>query len=401
MKKLNIPTISIKNLQRYGVRTFIMVIFTMLLVGMTFTSTILLKSMEKSIDNTINRIGSDIIVVPQEYEDDMKDSLFLGEPCSFYFDKSYIDEIKKLDDIKSVSPQLYITSLAADCCTSEVQMIAYDPETDFIVQPWIDEMGLDKLTDKDILIGSSIEGEVGETLTFFNQEFKIAGKLNKTDTSYDEGVFLNFNDAKELLKNKKLKQVSHVNDSDNVVSSLMIRTNEGADIKLIARKINYSLSGSDVKAYTMNGMFQNISNKMINLQSFSKVILYLLVIVSMIALMCIFTITVNERKHEFGVLASLGATKNHIMKIIIMEAGIIGLVGGILGVLISTLGLLIFKNIIYIRLGILYLYYDPLYIIKVGMICIFIGITVALLSATYTVISISRTELINMIKGDV
>ena len=71
MKKLNIPKISMHNLQRYKIRTSIMVIFTMIIVGMTFTSTILLKSMEKSIDNTIDRIGADIIVVPSEYEDDM------------------------------------------------------------------------------------------------------------------------------------------------------------------------------------------------------------------------------------------------------------------------------------------------------------------------------------------
>lgn len=401
MNKLSIPTISIRNLQRYGVRTWVMVIFTMLLVGMTFTSTILLKSMEQSIDNTINRIGSDIIVVPQEYEDDMKDALFLGEPCSFYFDKSYMHEIQKIDGIKSVSPQLYITSLASDCCASEVQMIAYDPDTDFIIQSWLEEIGLDTLTDQDILIGSSIEGEVGETLKFFNQEFKIAGKLNKTDTSYDEGVFLNFGGAKNLLSDEILSQMSDVKDSDKVISSLMIRTEEGYDIKEIARTVNYSLSGSDIKAYTMNGMFQNISDKMVNLQSFSKIMLSLLIVVSMIALMCIFTITVNERKQEFGVLASLGATKKHIIKIITMEAEIIGFVGGLLGVSISTLGLFLFKNMIFQKLGVLSLYYEPLYILKTGIICVFSGIIVSLISAAYTVISISRTDLINMIKGDV
>ena len=271
MKKLNIPTISMKNLQRYGVRTSVMVLFKMLLVGMTFTSTILLNSMDKSIDNTVNRIGSDIIVVPQEYEDDMKDSLFLGEPCSFYFDRKYMDEIKELDGIESISPQLYITSLASDCCVSEVQIIAYDPDTDFIVIPLLEAMVIDKLNDKDILVGSSIDGEVGDSLTFFNQEFTIAGKLDKTGTSYDEGVFLNFKDTKELLIDKNLEQMSDVTDSDKLVSSLMIRTADGADIMVIARKINYSLSGSYVKAYTMNGMFKNISEKMMGEQALSQV----------------------------------------------------------------------------------------------------------------------------------
>jgi putative ABC transport system permease protein len=97
----------------------------------------------------------------------------------------------------------------------------------------------------------------------------------------------------------------------------MIRTNDGADIKKIARTINYSLENSPIKAYTMNGMFQNISDKMADLQVYSNIMLVLLILVSMIALICIFTITINERKYEFGVLASLGAKKSHIINIII------------------------------------------------------------------------------------
>lgn len=399
--KLNIPQISMRNLQRYGVRTWVMVIFTMLIVGMTFTSTILLNSMESSIDNTINRIGADIIVVPSQYEDDMKEALFLGEPCSFYFDKGYEKNIKEIEGIKSISPQLYITSLASKCCSSEVQLIAYNPETDFTIKPWADEIGVDELADNHILIGNSIDGEVGEKITFFNQEFIIAGKLNDTDTSYDESAFINFNAAKELLSNDIVKQTSDIEDAKSVISSLMIRTEDDADIKKIARTINYSLENSPIKAYTMNGMFQNISDKMADLQVYSKIMLILLVVVSMIALMCIFTITINERKQEFGVLASLGAKKSHIIKIIILEAGTIGLLGGIIGVVISTIGIYLFKNMIFKKLGILYFYYNPLYILKVAIICIIIGLIIALLSAAYTVISLSRTDLINMIKEDV
>lgn len=401
MKKLNIPKISMRNLQRYKIRTSIMVIFTMIIVGMTFTSTILLKSMEKSIDNTIDRIGADIIVVPSEYEDDMKEALFLGEACSFYFDKAYVEDIKKIEGIKQVSPHLYITSLASECCSSEVQMIAYDPDSDFIVKSWLEDMNIGNLGDNDVLVGHSIEGEIGDKLTFFNKEFTIAGKLNDTDTSYDESVFLNFDAAKELLQDKVLSQLVDIKDSNTVISSLMIRTNDGADIKKIARTINYSLENSPIKAYTMNGMFQNISDKMADLQVYSNIMLVLLILVSMIALICIFTITINERKYEFGVLASLGAKKSHIINIIILEAGTIGILGGIIGVGISTSILYLFKNLIFQNLGMRYFEYDPTYILTVGITCILIGVIVALISALYTVISLSKTDLINMIKEEI
>lgn len=401
MKKLTTSKIAMRNLQRYKVRTSVMVIFTMLIVGMTFTSSILLKSMKSSIDNTINRVGADIIVVPSQYEDDLKDSLFLGEPCSFYFDKSYMDNIDKIDGIKSISPQLYITSLASDCCSSEVQIIAYDPSTDFIIKPWADEINTKTLDDDCILIGASIEGNIGDTITFFNKDFTIAGKLSKTDTSYDESAFINFDAAKELLADDILNQITNIKDFDEVVSSLMIRTYDDANIKEISRTINYSLENSPIKSYTMNGMFQNISDKMNDLQLYSNMMIILLILVSIIALICIFTITINERKHEFGVLASLGAKKSHIINIIIFEAGTIGLIGGLLGTISSTILLYLFKNIIFQKLGILYFYYDSLYILKIGILCIITGLIITLLSASYTVISVSKTDLINMIKEEV
>jgi putative ABC transport system permease protein len=398
MKKMKISQISLKNLQRYNIRTSVMVIFTMLIVGMTFTSTILLNSMEDSIDNTINQIGSDIIVVPSEYEDDLKDSLFLGEPCSFYFDKKYQEKISEIEGIKNVSPQLYITSLASECCTAEVQLIAFDSESDFIVKPWAEEIGVDKLDDNHVLVGNSIDEEVGGTITFFGKEFIVAGKLNDTDTTYDESAFISFNAAKELLNDDTLKTVTGIDNPENVISSLMIRTENGVDIKKIARTINYSLENAPIKAYTLNGMFQSISDKMLSFKAYSKIMITLLVVVSMIALMCIFTITINERKYEFGVLASLGAKKSHIIKIIIFEALAIGLIGGIFGVVLSTLGIYLFKNIISTNLGILYFYYDSLYIVKIAVINIFMGIIISLISSINTVISMSKTDLIKMIK---
>ena len=151
----------------------------------------------------------------------------------------------------------------------------------------------------------------------------------------------------------------------------------------------------------MNGMFQNISDKMADLQVYSNIMLVLLILVSMIALICIFTITINERKYEFGVLASLGAKKSHIINIIILEAGTIGILGGIIGVGISTAILYLFKNLIFQNLGMRYFEYDPTYILTVGITCILIGVLVALISALYTVISLSKTDLINMIKEEI
>jgi putative ABC transport system permease protein len=46
-----------------------------------------------------------------------------------------------------------------------------------------------------------------------------------------------------------------------------------------------------------------------------------------------FTITVAQRKREFGLLRTIGASRRQVLRAVIVEAAVIGLVGSILGLL--------------------------------------------------------------------
>ena len=48
-----------------------------------------------------------------------------------------------------------MASLAADCCSAATQMIVFDPETDFIIAPWLME-GFKLPGDGELYIGSLI-----------------------------------------------------------------------------------------------------------------------------------------------------------------------------------------------------------------------------------------------------
>ena len=47
--------------------------------------------------------------------------------------------------------------------------------------------------------------------------------------------------------------------------------------------------------------------------------------------------SVTERTREIGVMKAIGATKNQIMVIFLIESGIIGLIGGLLGLIFGLL----------------------------------------------------------------
>lgn len=68
------------------------------------------------------------------------------------------------------------------------------------------------------------------------------------------------------------------------------------------------------------------------------IILLIFSILSIIILYNAFLITINERKKEYAVLNSIGATESQILKMTFLENIVIGIIGIIIGFLISILG---------------------------------------------------------------
>ena len=89
---------------------------------------------------------------------------------------------------------------------------------------------------------------------------------------------------------------------------------------------------SGLKAYTAKAMSGKVSDTLEQMQSYSALLIGLLFLMAVLALICIFNITVNERLKEFGVLLSIGARKSQIFQMLLLEAGMIGVLGGFLGV---------------------------------------------------------------------
>ncbi len=98
-KMLTVPGLAVRNLRHRRVRTMFLAALVLILSAALFTSRVLTESMKTCIDKTVDRIGADVIVAPGEYESDLSDSLFSGGLCSFYFEKSLMDQVKKTDGI--------------------------------------------------------------------------------------------------------------------------------------------------------------------------------------------------------------------------------------------------------------------------------------------------------------
>lgn len=393
---------AVRNLIHRSVRTGFMVFFVFVMAASLFVSSVLVTSMEQRLSTTIARMGADIIVAPKTAAADITDSILLGELCGFYFDTSWVDRVSSAQGIARITPQLYLATLDAVCCLQPTQIVAFDPETDFIVRPWLDEMKVPGLEKGQVIIGSKIVADVGDTIRFFNLPFRVAGVLAKTDTGFDNRVYMNFETAYELMRTPELRDVisGDIADERSVVSALMIRLREGADAKFVAAMLNGSLRDSPVQAFTRNGMFDRISDSMKQLSAYSTFLTAVLFLLVILALVCIFTITINERRHEFGILAAVGATGSQLAAMILTEAALIGAAGGVLGVAVSASLLAIFQNAIVLKLGIPSLATSFGFLTATALKCTGVSLLVSLCASAYSTMEIGGQEPFRLIQGE-
>lgn len=350
--KLKPVQISIKNLKHQAIRSWLMIFFVFLQAFTLFAGSIATGSMESSIKNITDKIGSDVIVVPEKFAEDLRESLFMGQPSTIYFERSWLEKISQLDSVDQITPQLYLATMAASCCDAPVQLIAFDKETDFMVNPWLKDTGREALRKGEVFAGYNIAGDVGDTLKFYDTDFTVASKLSKTGMGYDNSVFMSFETASEFADSKTANDNLNIDNMDNLISMLMINAKPGVSPQKLAVDIQFEYQQDNIGVYTRNSLFNSISENISTLQSYSVILSLLIYITTTIALTVIFSMTINERKKEFGILFTLGAKRRHVTSIITMEAAIISFAGAALGIAVCIILLIIFAVPVTESLGI-------------------------------------------------
>lgn len=174
----------------------------------------------------------------------------------------------------------------------------------------------------------------------------MVGHLERSGTNYDTCVFMTYETAQEIMSSEKWYETFRERpDSSQLVSSLMIRAEEGTDVKALARTINFRLAeDSPLAAYTTNAIMSEAIQSTQSMGSYSAILVALIAVLVVVALLCIFTITINERTKEFGILACLGADSGQACRYGIDRRCADRIAGRIFGAAVGTTALLIFKN---------------------------------------------------------
>lgn len=354
---MNIRKLPLKNIILQKKRTAGLIIILIVLTASMFGGSIFIRSLNNGLDSLNQRLGSDIILLPKDAESevDLKNLLLQGTPGYFYMDKSILNELENIEGIDKISPQYFLVSANADCCSVKVQIIGFDEKTDFTIKPWLHESYDRELSDNEIIVGSSLSTRVGHKLKLYGVEFLVVGKLEKTGTGLDTAVYTTGDTVKNLIKAAEDKGISILSkqNPDDVISSVYINVKEGYDIDNIVSDINLGIDG--VKAVRSKTMMTSTADRLKTISFLISILIVTIWVFAALILIAAFYMITGERKREFAVLRVIGYSKKALGRLILTESVILGSAGSVIGIVITGTAMYSFNILINSKLDLPYL----------------------------------------------
>ncbi len=337
---MTLRDLPIKTLKHKPLRTTALMLLTFFLSFVIFSGSLVIMSLQNGLGKLEDRLGADIVVVPNSAKTkiDPKTMLLNGTPGYFYMDKEKMSLIQHIEGVDTVSPQIFLASLSASCCSVPVQIIGFDPDTDFLIQPWIRESYNQELGHGDVVVGSSVNADVGDTIRFYNKDCRIVAKLENTGTSLDTAVYTKADTIRTLIDSSQQMGLNTMftGDVNDIISSVYIKVKDGYDIKKVTDNIN--LRVRKVKAIQMKEMFSEIGSSLSGISQTVSVLIIAIWIMAFIILTISFSVLVGERKREFALLRMMGLSRKRLAGLLLQESFLLSLAGGVAG---TGMGLLL------------------------------------------------------------
>ncbi|MDR0637876.1 MAG: ABC transporter permease [Spirochaetaceae bacterium] len=395
MRNLNTGTLSLENLSARPVRTACLVVVVGILAFALFGGSILTLNLRQGLDTMTKRFGADLMVVPAGASGQAQVLLLRGGTNYFYFDGTIVDKISGTNGIASASPQFFLTSLAESCCDAMVQLIAYDPATDFVVQPWIAEKHHEAVKDGQLVVGSRIAVRDDNTIRLIGNRYPVAARLSQSASGLDTSIFMTMNTMRLLVGRARAEGYTNfaVQEKEmyrRAVSAVLVKSDPSVSPSLLAQTIRQENEGVDV--LVSQGIFSSLAATLSGLVSYIHIFSAALWILAFIILAAVFSGSIHERKKEFALLRILGATRKRLVAIVLGESSLAGLAGGAAGIGLASLAVFPFSTLISERLELPYLDAPFLKIIPLVVGSLFLSILAGPLASLYAALRISGAE---------
>ena len=330
---LPVRNISARPLRTVGLMAIIAVMAFSLVAGSMLT-----LSLENGADSTEKRLGTDITLVPRGSGYAAESVLIRGEPAAFYMDSSIVNSLSGIEGISQITTQFYLATVSdSDCCDLRVQVIGFDPGSDFTIMQWIEESNGGGINPGELVVGSGIHVAEGGQIKVFGTEYPVASKLSKSGTGLDTTIFMTLDTMKSTARDAGQRGylLTPLERVDAEISTILIKAKPGYDPGSIAEEI-YS-SGINVDVILSKTVISDLTQQIGSIAGHVRVFEIMLWILAAVILGVLFSLGIRERKKEFETFRMMGATRMKLTYLVLGESSIISIAGALIGTALALL----------------------------------------------------------------
>jgi len=314
-----------------------------------FSGQFLMAGAAGGVDRGISRMGADHVVVPVQYlatrgygGASSTAAIVNVDPSTYRFNTGILDIIGNVSGVAAGSPQLYISTLdLPELSSSPVNIFGFDPESDFTIQPWLQQPPDSPLGPGEVIIGSEIEGEILAPISVKNHSFTIAGRLDPTHSAADHTLYLGMDDAYILAAEEGIVPPSDPRILRGDINAVLVRDSPGENPDTIAARINKAFSssnkGRNIAVINRHFTLTPVSRDIRDIPAILLIISAFVVIAALPLIALIAAMVAHERQREIGLLKAMGAQRKIIFFLVIAESLVLATIGGIAGVGISLI----------------------------------------------------------------
>ncbi len=232
----------------------------------------------------------------------------------------------------------------------------------------------------EVIVGKSIYEQLTnkDEIQIANKSFKISGVFKSEIGFENGGVVLTITDAGEIF-NKS-------------ASMIMVNTTLNSNIENIIKEIKLIDTQIDAKS-TQN--FVDNYNQFKIIKTSSNVISLIAFCMGLLGIVSLMSITINQRKSEFGIKRALGIKTSKIVFSIMLESFILGVFSFISAFIISNLILFFIKNASSLQ-G----YVNGEISNELALYIFIASISMAIIGSIIPALNASKTDPIELIQGN-
>ena len=333
--------LGIKNLRRRHIRSWLTITGVFVSIAIIFVLVSLSLGLEHALTEHIRTLGADkLFIYP---------SMAAGIPGTNNPIKMSTDEVEIVSRVSGVKAISYISmengkikfkgqtkyfrvfGFPLDKASSEVLYESSNLK--------IDEGKIFSENERNsIILGSEFKYgkifehpvKVGDTIELNDRAFKVKGIFATLGNPADDSqTYIGIEDMKEIF------------NTSNRVDYMIVQVQPNADIKEVSARIEKKLRDfrgvtektQDFSVVTPEELLRSIGSILNILTAFLIGVAAISLIVGAVGITNTMYTSVLERYKEIGVMKAVGARNSDILKIFLIESGLLGLTGGIFGVI--------------------------------------------------------------------